>query len=200
MITRDSQERKDAPVFSGVLAYFPDALVEVARLSKIGNDKHNAGEPLHWSREKSADHADCIVRHQLEFDRKDENGMFHAVMVAWRALAQLQLLLEKDQTLPWEAHPQGGYLIDPDNWFIPVPKQGRSILSDMPEGYPDEMTQRMIKDVGERLFDGAEGAQPVSSEWLDRQEEQSELEQLLQARNEAVEALKDYYDDMEENG
>lgn len=58
----------------GLLKYFPDALFEVARLSKTANDKHNPGEPLHWSKDKSADHADCIVRHLadiasgLEFD------------------------------------------------------------------------------------------------------------------------------------
>ena len=65
-ITTDSQERKDTPVFSGFMAYFPLAMAEVARLSKEGNDKHNPGEPLHWARGKSEDHADCIVRHQLE--------------------------------------------------------------------------------------------------------------------------------------
>ena len=87
--------RKDIPIFSGVLRYFPDALKAVARLSKAGNDKHNPGEPLHWARDKSNDHGDCLVRHQLEFDQLDpETGEYHAVAVAWRALAQLQLLEE----------------------------------------------------------------------------------------------------------
>ncbi len=92
----DSGERKDLPVFTGVLQYFPLALLEVARVSKIGNDKHNPGEPLHWAREKSKDHGDCIVRHQIEFDKidADNGGEFHAAAVAWRALAQLQLLEE----------------------------------------------------------------------------------------------------------
>lgn len=94
-VTSDSNERKNIPVYSGVLAYFPDALVAVARLSRKGNDKHNPGEPLHWARDKSTDHADCLVRHQLEFDQIDEeDGEYHAVKVAWRALAQLQTLLE----------------------------------------------------------------------------------------------------------
>ena len=91
----DSTERKNAPVFSGVLAYFPDALIEIARLSKMGNDKHNPGQPLHWSREKSGDHADCIVRHQLEAGTLDTDGILHDAKVAWRALAQLQIALEK---------------------------------------------------------------------------------------------------------
>ena len=91
----DSETRKNTPIFSGVLKYFPDALAAVARLSKAGNDKHNPGQPLHWSREKSSDHGDCIVRHQLTFDQVDpESGEFHAAGVAWRALAQLQMLEE----------------------------------------------------------------------------------------------------------
>lgn len=91
----DSATRKATPIYSGVLKYFPDALAAVARLSKKGNDKHNPGEPLHWSREKSTDHGDCIVRHQITFDQVDpESGEYHAAGVAWRALAQLQLLEE----------------------------------------------------------------------------------------------------------
>lgn len=95
MISKDSKERKDTPIFSGVLRYFPDALAAVAQLSKVGNDKHNPGQELHWSKGKSTDHGDCIVRHQMEFDQIDlENGKHHAVMVAWRSLAQLQMVLE----------------------------------------------------------------------------------------------------------
>jgi len=95
MITQDSEKRKATPVFSGVLRYFPLAIAAVARVSKIGNDKHNPGEPLHWAREKSTDHGDCIVRHQLDFDQIDPGtDEYHAASVAWRALAQLQLLEE----------------------------------------------------------------------------------------------------------
>src|SRR5689334_5921158 len=48
----DSQARKDTPIARGCLDYFPLAIAAVARLSKAGNDKHNPGEPLHWSRGK----------------------------------------------------------------------------------------------------------------------------------------------------
>jgi hypothetical protein len=96
-----SAERKATPVYSGVLRYFPDAIAAVARLSKKGNDKHNPGEPLHWSRGKSNDHGDCIVRHQMTPDELDpDTGEIHAVAVAWRALAQLQLLEEKRRGKP----------------------------------------------------------------------------------------------------
>lgn len=98
MKNRNSKERKNAPVFSGVLEYFPDALMAVAELSKIGNDKHNPGQALNWSKNLSNDHGDCLVRHQLEYNKIDEDtGLPHAVSVAWRALAQLQILLEEGE-------------------------------------------------------------------------------------------------------
>jgi len=97
VLPTDSTERKAAPVFSGFMAYFPDAIAEVARLSKASNDKHNPGEPMFWSREKSDDHGDCLARHQLQWDELDVDStgeFYHAVKVAWRAMAQLQVLLE----------------------------------------------------------------------------------------------------------
>lgn len=94
-LSTDKQVRKDTPVYSGVLNYFPLALAEVARLSKAGNDKHNPGQPLHWSRDKSNDHLDCIARHLLEAGTIDqETGFPHSVALAWRALANLQIELE----------------------------------------------------------------------------------------------------------
>lgn len=104
----DSTTRKATPIWSGVLRYFPDALAAVARLSKAGNDKHNPGEPLHWSRDKSNDHGDCLVRHQLTPDMIDpETGELHATAVAWRALAQLQLLEEARVLKPPAARRHG---------------------------------------------------------------------------------------------
>lgn len=91
----DSAGRKGVPLVTGVLDYFPAALAAVARLSKYGNEKHNPGEPLHWARGKSADHADCVGRHLVDRGLIDpETGMSHTVEVAWRALALLQEELE----------------------------------------------------------------------------------------------------------
>jgi hypothetical protein len=90
----DSAARKGVPLARGLLDYFPAALAAVAELSRIGNDKHNPGQPLHWSRWKSADHADCIVRHLIERGHTDTDGLSHTVKVAWRALALLQEELE----------------------------------------------------------------------------------------------------------
>lgn len=94
MITTDKQARKEAPVTTGVLDYFPLALIEVARLSKAGNDQHNPGETLHWARGKSTDHADCITRHLIERGTIDTDGISHTAKVAWRALALLQEEME----------------------------------------------------------------------------------------------------------
>jgi len=96
-LTEDSDARKDIPLATGLLDYFPDALAAVAALSKAGNDKHNPGEPLHWSRDKSDDHADCILRHMVDRGKVDSDGHLHDAKVAWRALAQLQLAVERQK-------------------------------------------------------------------------------------------------------
>lgn len=97
VLSTDSEERKNTPIFSGVLNYFPLAIAAVARLSKRGNDKHNPGEPLHWARDKSTDQEDCIARHLIDIDTFDPrtNEYEDAVALAWRALAKLQDLEEK---------------------------------------------------------------------------------------------------------
>lgn len=99
-LSTDSAARKDVPLASGCLDYFPDALAAVAQLSKVGNDKHNPGQPLHWSRGKSTDHADCIMRHLAERGIVDTDGLLHDVKVAWRALALCQEAIEKQLGLP----------------------------------------------------------------------------------------------------
>jgi hypothetical protein len=96
----DSAKRKDVPIYSGFVRYFPDAMAEVARLSKAGNDKHNPGEPIHWSRGKSDDHLDCLMRHLAEVGNLDDDGFYHDVKVAWRALTHLQSFLERVRGLP----------------------------------------------------------------------------------------------------
>ena len=93
-LPEDPAARKQLPVTTGVLDYFPLAIAYVALVSKIGNDKHNPGEPLHWAREKSADHVDCIGRHLIDRKGTGENGILHDGALAWRALANLQLVLE----------------------------------------------------------------------------------------------------------
>jgi len=91
------QERKDTPVFSGFCKYFPRAIEEVARVSKIGNDQHNKGEPLHWAKEKSTDEPDALMRHLLDHAKGidyDTDGQLHLAKVAWRSMALLERYLE----------------------------------------------------------------------------------------------------------
>ena len=97
ILSTDSAERKNTPIFSGVLMYFPLAIAAVARHSKRGNDQHNSGQPLHWAREKSQDHRDCAARHLIDVDHRDAGtGEYtEACALAWRALAILQLLEER---------------------------------------------------------------------------------------------------------
>lgn len=104
----NSQERKNFPVMSGCLNYFPAALSGVAKISKQGNDKHNPGEPLHHARNKSTDHGDCIIRHLIDvqdllaaFERSAQVPSSHPRLLeevsslAWRALALSQEVHER---------------------------------------------------------------------------------------------------------
>lgn len=91
-----SAERKACPVVTGVLHYFPDAIMAIARVSKAGNDKHNPGQPLHWSRGKSNDHLDSEGRHLLTPTAMDpDSGQPEGAHKGWRALADLQIEEEK---------------------------------------------------------------------------------------------------------
>lgn len=104
----DSAQRKEYPLASGCLSYFPAALAGVANISKKGNDKHNPGQPLHHARGKSTDHADCIIRHLI--DTQDllaqinrgnvdpalsQKVLEEVSSLAWRALAYSQELHER---------------------------------------------------------------------------------------------------------
>lgn len=102
-LTGDAKARKNAPMFAGLLGYFPNALAAVAHVSKVGNDQHNPGQPMHWAFDKSTDEADCILRHLAErgaFDTSGSSPLRHSAKVAWRALALLEReLLAADPTL-----------------------------------------------------------------------------------------------------
>lgn len=97
MLPTDKQARKEVPVTTGFLDYFPDAIAAVAHVSFVGNKQHNPGEPMHWARHKSTDQSDCIARHLLQRGTIDDDGLRHSAKLAWRALAMLQLEIEADQ-------------------------------------------------------------------------------------------------------
>src|ERR1039458_2586976 len=71
LLPTDSSLRKETPISTGFLKYFPRAAAYAARISVLGNEKHNPGEELHWAEGKSMDHPDCIARHLIEADTFD---------------------------------------------------------------------------------------------------------------------------------
>lgn len=93
-MTTDKKGRKETPMARGLLDYFPDALAAVAHVSYVGNEQHNKGQEMHWAREKSTDHADCVIRHLAERGKVDDDGLLHSAKAAWRALALLQTEIE----------------------------------------------------------------------------------------------------------
>jgi len=94
VLPTEAKARKAIPVATGFVDYFPDAMVAVAELSRIGNDQHNPGKPLHWDRSKSGDESDALMRHFLQRGTIDTDGVRHSAKVAWRAMALLQKELE----------------------------------------------------------------------------------------------------------
>lgn len=96
-LTTDVKERKATPIATGFIDYFPDAIAEVAVLSRIGNDQHNPGKPLHWDRSKSGDESEALMRHFIERGLIDTDGVRHSAKVAWRAMALLQKEIEAEQ-------------------------------------------------------------------------------------------------------
>jgi hypothetical protein len=98
----DYAGRKAVPVFDGVLMYFPDAVAAVAQVSKLGNDQHNPGQPLHWSRGKSTDQLNTALRHLMDHgvgEKRDTDGAWHLAKAAWRVLAALQLAIEAERDI-----------------------------------------------------------------------------------------------------
>jgi hypothetical protein len=111
----EAQDRKTYPIASGVLNYFPDAITTVAHVSYLGNQQHNPGEPLHWAREKSTDHFDCLIRHFMERGTLDSDGQLHSAKMVWRALAILQLEIEAEK----EKNERFGKLSNEPKAYIP---------------------------------------------------------------------------------
>ncbi len=95
--TASPKERKQIPIATGVIDYFPDAIAAVAQCSFAGNEQHNPGTPLHWDRSKSGDDSDALMRHFLDRGTIDKDGIRHSAKVAWRALALLQKEIESEK-------------------------------------------------------------------------------------------------------
>tara|TARA_Y100000994_G_scaffold249120_1_gene259189 strand:+ start:10979 stop:11356 length:378 start_codon:yes stop_codon:yes gene_type:complete len=88
ILPSDSQERKAIPVYTGFIKYFPRAIAAVTKVSLQGGLQHGQTEDtLHWNRALSGDELDAMMRHVLDQDW---------AQVAWRAMANLEKQLEKE--------------------------------------------------------------------------------------------------------
>ena len=97
----EAKKRKMTPMYSGLLAYFPDALALVAQNSMVGHYQHNdPKDPMYWDRTKSADEMDAMIRHMADHSKnpRDKDGTLHMSKVAWRALAFVQKFIEEEQS------------------------------------------------------------------------------------------------------
>lgn len=93
-----------SPAMRGMAAYFPNALLAVADVSRFGYVKY--GEWGGWRKVDDAipRYADAMMRHLLArasgemFDQ--ESKLRHAAQLAWNALALLELELQNARSEP----------------------------------------------------------------------------------------------------
>lgn len=117
-----SAERKQMPVHRGAFKYFPDALMLLSMLSLRADRKHtpdadpNDLSRPQWVKGASADHGDCLGRHQFDIGEMDpEMGLDFLVHVFWRAGAQLQAYVEQhgiDAVVDWDWEPPASAVED----------------------------------------------------------------------------------------
>lgn len=85
-----------APIFRGVVAYFPRAVTHVAAVSSFGADKYAWGNWKHVD-DGITRYTDAMVRHLTQEAAgevmDDDSGLMHAAHCAWNALARLELML-----------------------------------------------------------------------------------------------------------
>lgn len=156
LLPQDDATRKATPIMTGVLDYFPLAIAAIAAVSKKGNEQHNPGQALHWARGKSTDHANCLIRHLLQRGTTDIDGLLHSAKAAWRALALLQVEIERNNGLHFDdaapPSPNGGdgeAMMAMSEWLGEYPKivdgapnpQARERLSG------DEMFSRFMDEL-----------------------------------------------------
>lgn len=89
-----------APVFRGVISYFPRAVAAVAEVSGFGANKYA------WNGWEQVDdginrYSDAMVRHIIAEGKGEvldpDSGLLHAAHTAWGALARLELMLRQQE-------------------------------------------------------------------------------------------------------
>lgn len=89
-------DRKQYPVFTGLLKYFPDACAAVARCSLIASKQHGL-DTVRWDRSKSVGEGDELLRHLMQGGTLDSDGIPHDVKAAWRSLELVQRRIEMER-------------------------------------------------------------------------------------------------------
>jgi hypothetical protein len=88
-----------APIYRGLITYFPRAIREVATISDFGASKYA------WRGWENVDdginrYSDAMVRHLVREGEGEvldpDSGLLHAAHVAWGALARLELMLREE--------------------------------------------------------------------------------------------------------
>ena len=83
--------RKQIPIHTGFMQYFPRAITAVSQHSLLGGLQHGqTAQSLTWDRSLSGDELDAMMRHIIDEDW---------TAVAWRAMANLEKHLEKQEGL-----------------------------------------------------------------------------------------------------
>lgn len=142
----NSEERKQVPIFSGFMAYFPAAIAGAARVSMMGKIQHRLSKLGH-NRSKSGDHSDCVPRHMLDaadleamlernesLSEKEREELIDRILTesscaVWRVSAWSQELHEKYGRAPMAP---AAFVPKPDvfaNTYVPPPPPP----SDIPE-------------------------------------------------------------------
>lgn len=94
------------PVYSGVIAYFPRAIAEIARLSQSGAVKHGHDcerEGIINENYTVRMWDDAAGRHQLEYAKgnthDEEMNSLHRTNEVWCKLAALEKILQEEEEL-----------------------------------------------------------------------------------------------------
>lgn len=105
-----------APVFRGVVSYFPRAVAAVAEVSGFGANKYA------WNGWEQVDdginrYSDAMVRHIIAEGKGEvldpDSGLLHAAHTAWGALARLELMLRVEEAREkWASSPEADEIVD----------------------------------------------------------------------------------------
>jgi hypothetical protein len=118
ILPRDDKQRKMLPIFKMITGYFPKALREVTRVCVANNVRYNPDrkpQDINWARGKSTDQLGSLFRHILEAQEglvfeelppevqaacgEGFDKVYVLAEAAWRALAALELEIEKQEAM-----------------------------------------------------------------------------------------------------